>query len=298
MKKRILVVGGTGMLGRPVSHGLNEAGYQVRVMTRDGRKAREFFDNSFEVFAGNPLDVRCLEEALDGCVGIHISLPTEVEQQVAETVASIAPRKGVQRITYISGATVAEENRWIPIVNRKYLAEKAVAESGAPYTILCPTWVMESLPMFVNQDRATLFGKQSVPYHWVAAEDVASMVSTAYGIGGDATGRFIVHGPEAIQMREALQRYCAAFHPEVREVTSMPFWLVKLLAAVTRNHGLKGAGELMSYFEKVGEGDQKPSVNCVLGTPATTLDRWLQDRKAVDDRCRTPRKDLNLVTVP
>jgi hypothetical protein len=64
-------------------------------------------------------------------------------------------------------------------------------------------------------------------------------------------------------------------------VSSMPFWLVKMLAILTGNQELKGAGELMSYFEKVGEGSNFPKVNDVLGAPTMTLDNWLQKRKAL-----------------
>ncbi len=198
MKKIILVIGGTGMLGQPVSLCLKEAGFQVRIMTRDLQKARKTFDNSSEIFAGDPMDTSCLEEALNGCCyGVHISLPTEVEQQVAETVSRTASRHGVERITYISGATVAEENRWFPMINRKFLAEQAIREAGIPYTIFCPTWFMESLPRFVVQGRASVLDKQPHPYHWVAAEDYARMVSMAYGHDAAANKRFLVLGPEA-----------------------------------------------------------------------------------------------------
>jgi uncharacterized protein YbjT (DUF2867 family) len=262
---------------------LKDAGFQVRIITRDLQKARKTFDNSFEIFAGDPMDASGLEKAMDGCYGVHISLPTEVEQQVAENVAKAASRHGVERITYISGATVAEENRWFPMVDRKFLAEKAIRETGIPYTILCPTWVMEILPKFVNQGRASVLGKQPFPYHWVAAEDIARMVSQAYGHGAEATRRFIVHGPEAISMHEALKRYCAVFHPDIHDVSSMPFWLVRLLATLTGNRDLKGAGEMMSYFEKVGEGSNFPEVNDLLGAPTTTLDAWLKMKKSTTD---------------
>lgn len=284
MQKIILVIGGTGMLGQPVSHCLKEAGFQTRIMTRDLQKARKIFDDSFEVFAGDPMDTSCLEEALDGCHAVHISLPTEVEQQVAEAVARLAPKHGVERLSYISGATVAEENRWFPMINRKFLAEKVIREAGIPYTIFCPTWVMEILPMFVNQGRASVLGKQPHSYHWVAADDIAKMVSTAYGLGEAANQRFIVHGPEAILMQDVLRRYCAAFHPDIKEVSSMPFWLVKLLATLTGDQGLKGAGELMSYFEKVGEGNNFPKVNDILGTPTMTLDQWLEMKKSINTK--------------
>jgi uncharacterized protein YbjT (DUF2867 family) len=280
MQKMILVLGGTGRLGQPVAVALKEAGFRVRIMTRDLQKARKMFDNSFEVIEGDPMDPNCLEEALEGSDGVHISLPTEVEQPVAEAVSKIASRHGVERITYISGATVAAENRWYSMINRKFLAEKAIRESGIAYTIFCPTWVMEILPMFVNQGQASVLGSQPTPYHWVAADDIARMVSAAYGLEETANNRFIVHGPEAVRMDEALRRYCAMFHPEIKKVASMPFWLVKLLAALTHNQELKGAGEMMAYFEKVGEGSSFPEANGVSGAPATTLDSWLQSKKA------------------
>jgi hypothetical protein len=249
-------------------------------MTRDRQKASKLFDSSFEIVAGDPIDTGGLEQALDGCYGVHISLPTEVEQQVAEMVAKLAAKHGVERISYISGATVAEENRWFPVVNRKFLAEKAIRKGRIPYTIFCPTWFMESLPLFVVQGRASILGKQAYPSHWVAADDYARMVSTAYGLAEAANQRFIVHGPEAIRMHEALRRYCAVFHPDIKQVSTMPFWLVKLLAALTRNHELKFAGELMAYFDKVGEGNKAASIDSILGAPTTTLDMWLERRKA------------------
>lgn len=279
MKKTILVIGGTGLLGKPTSHRLNAAGFQVRVMTRDLQKARAIFDDSFEVFAGDATNVNCLEEALHGSYGVHISIPGKAEQQVAESVAKLASKHAVERISYISGATVAEENRWFPMVNGKFLAEKAICASGIPYAIFCPTWVMDVLPMFVNQGRAAVFGKQPCPYHWVAAEDIAKAVATAYELKEAPNKRFILHGPEAIRMQEALKRYCTAFHPEIKDVSSMPFWLVKLLATLTRNQGLQDAGEMMSYFEKVGEGSNLPEVDGILGAPVTTLDMWLRKRK-------------------
>jgi len=280
MQKTILVIGATGLLGQSVARCLKESGFQVRVMTRDRQKARQVFDDAFEIAAGDPMDTRCLEEALNGCYGVHISLPTEVEQQVAEAVAKAAPRHEVQRISYISGATVAEKNCWFPMVKRKFLAEKALRDGDTPSTIFCPTWVMESLPLFVVQGRATVLGRQPYPYHWVAAEDCAQMVSNAYHLREAADKRFIIHGPEAISMKEALGRYCARFHPELKKVSQMPIWLVKTLATVTRNQGLKGVGEMMAYFDKVGEMGNPAEANQMLGAPQITLDTWLARRNA------------------
>jgi len=280
MQKIILVLGATGTLGKPVSWALSEAGFRVRIMTRDLEKARAVFDNSFEIVVGDPMDPACLKEALAGCYGVHISLPNEVEQQVAELVAQLAPGYGIERITYISGATVAEEHRWFPMIDRKFLAEKAIQESGIPYIIFAPTWVMDGLPMFVNQGKAFVFGKQTYPYHWVAADDIARMVSSAYCLEEAANKRFILHGPEMIRLPEALRRYCSVFHPEIKSVSSMPFWLVKLLGTITGNRELIGAGEMMAYFEKVGEDTSLAKMDDILGVPELTFDTWMHKSMA------------------
>ncbi len=279
MQKMILVIGGTGMLGQPVARRLKEAGFGVRILTRDSAKARKLFDASFEVVAGDPLDGDGLEPALAGCQGVHISLPSEVELEVAEKVAQAASRRGVERLSYISGATVAEANRYFPMVDRKFRVEQALRESGVPTTIFCPTWVMEGLALFVRQGQASVLGQQPTPYHWVAADDCAQMVAEAYSQSDAANKRYFVFGPEAITMREALRRYCAVFHPEVKSVGTMPFWLVSVLAALMRDRGLKAAGEMMAYFEKAGEGVYAGAPQPPLAAPATTLEGWMKKRK-------------------
>lgn len=275
MEQKILVIGATGLLGAPVARCLKADGFQVRALTRDEAKARQAFDDSFEIVAADPLNVARLEEVLEGCQGVHINLPNEVEQQVAEQIAQIAAGKGVQRITYISGATVREENRWFPMADRKFRAEAAIRESGVAYTIFKPTWFMDALPLFVQNGRATIFGKQPHPYHWLAAADYARMVSAAYRTEAAAGKAFYIHGPDAMQMNDALTLYVAATHPEIQKVSNMPFWMAKSMAAMLRNPELKAVVGMMAYFEKVGEEGDPAEANRILGTPQITLKEWM-----------------------
>ena len=281
MKKRILVLGATGLLGKPVSFALQNAGYEVRVFTRDQKKAQAVFGDSFEIVAGDLLDEAQLNNAMRDCYGVHISLPSEVEQRAAEMVAAAAVDLGVKRISFISGASVAEETRAFPMIERKLLAEQAITTSGVPYSILCPTWVMESLPMFVQQGKANALGKQPYPYHWVAAEDIAAMVVKAYTNGNGQSDRCIVHGPQSILMLDALKRYVAVFYPQIKSISSMPLWLARLLAGLMNDAAFKFAVQMMAYFEKVGEGTMLPQSGCRLGEPKTTLDEWMTKRKAM-----------------
>lgn len=274
--KRILVIGATGLLGEPVARRLKRNGYTVRLMVRDDAKAAGIFGDDFEIVQGDIHNTESLAKSLDGCFGVHINLSGEMEQKGVENIASVAAKKALQRITYISGTSVAEENTWVPLIRRKFFAEKAIRDSGVAYTVFCPTWFMEVLPKFVRGNRAVVFGKQPHPYHFIAADDYARMVAAAYGLQEAVNKRFIIHGPEGILFHEALKQYCSAFHPEIKKVYVMPYWLASIISKVRNRKEMKVVSDFMAAFEKIGEKGDPSEANSILGAPNITLADWLR----------------------
>ncbi|MCL4250123.1 MAG: NAD(P)H-binding protein [Anaerolineae bacterium] len=279
MQKTILVLGGTGMLGVPVARRLKADGFEVRILARDPAKAQALLGDDFAICEGDVTDCASLELASEGCHGVHVSVGGDSEYRAAENVSNQAPRLGIKHITYVSGSTVREQNDWYPMVHQKLMAESAIQESGVPYTIFCPTWPMEQLPRFVRDGRAMLIGDLPAPYHWFAADDFAAMVSNAFQREAARNKRLYVHGPEAITVKSALERYCQTLHPEIKGVSAMPLFLARLMAAVTGNQMLKFAAGLMDYFRKVGEPGDPTEANELLGAPTTTLDAWIAQRR-------------------
>jgi uncharacterized protein YbjT (DUF2867 family) len=277
---KILILGGTGLLGVPVARRLQADGFAVRLLARDPDKARALFDDSFEVVAGDVTDVASLEKALADCDGVHISIAGPAELPAAQNVAALAPRLGLGRITYISGATAFEQNRWFPMTAAKLAAEEAFRACGVPFTLFCPTWPMEMLPRYARGGQPLMIGDQPLPVHWFAADDMARMISDAYQQPEAANKKLFVYGPEVITTVEALERYCRVFHPQVESVALMPIEAARGMAASTGNQMLGFFAELMAYFEKVGEPGDPAEANELLGAPATTLDAWLEQRKA------------------
>lgn len=277
-QKRILVLGATGLLGKPTAQKLNEAGFQVRLLARDTEKAASIFSSEYEIVPGDVTDLTALKAALQDCFGVHISVGGPVDQLSAENVAALARKQGVERITYISGATVAEENRYFPMVAQKLNAEKSIRESGVPYTIFCATWPMEQIARFSRDGSPFMMGTQPYPVHFFAEEDLGRMVASAYQSEEAANKRLYVYGPEAMTMTEAIKCYCRSFHPEVEKISVMPIWLAKLIAALTKNEDMKFAANLMGYFNKTAEVGDAAEANAILGAPATTLDAWMENR--------------------
>ena len=286
MSDPILVVGATGMLGEPVARQLAADGYTVRVLTRNPEKAKEKFGEHFEIFEGDVEQPDSLDAALMGCYGVHINLnggPTpesydRIEHKGTAAVAFAAMKFGVERLTYLSGTSVRQENRHFYGTNAKFQAESAIKDCGVPYTIFRASWFMESLPLFVRDGRASVIGKQPHPVHWVAAADYARMVSKAYQTPEAEDKTLYIYGSEAIPMPDALKTYCAVVHPDL-QVSSVPVWVIKLMATVTRNARLKDVANLMAYYENFVEDCDPTEANQLLGAPTTTLQQWSEARR-------------------
>ena len=278
MAERILVLGGTGLLGGAVARALAAVGWEVRVMTRRGDRARGGVGEEVEIVAGDVSDREGLRRAMIGCFGVHISIGGPVDFASAQKVCALARETGIGRITYISGATVCEQNRWFPMVAQKLEAERTIVDSGLPYTIFRPTWPMEMLERFARSGKPVMMGAQPYPLHWYAVDELGRMVTNAYRVSAAEKKAFYVHGPEGIPMKEALQRYCDRVFPGAKRVSVMPIPMAKLMGAVTRSPELRFAARLMEYFDKVGEMGDPAEANALLGAPRIRLEEWLENR--------------------
>ena len=265
------------MLGEPVARRLRADGYQVRIFTRNDEKARAQFGAEYEVAAGDIEDQSALLAALQGCQAVHVSLDggldVDLERRGAENVARVAARKGIHHITLLSGTSVTAENCWYAGTKAKFEAEAAVRASGVPYTIFQATFFMETLPRFVRGTRASILGSQPHPWHWVAANDYARMVSKACGTPGAANKTLRVFGPQRWTMREALQTYCSIARLDAK-IGVIPFWMASIIAGLSRDKTLQAVLPFFRYSEAVAEAGDPAEANALLGAPTTTLEQW------------------------
>lgn len=282
MNRRILVLGGTGTLGLPVSQSLVQAGHQVRVLARDGEKASQMLGAEIEVVEGDARNKQDIRNALTECDAVHISLPLQSELAAMKQVIEVGERTGLERITYISATTVCEANRWYELVDVKMRAERLLKASGIPSVIFCPTWAMETLHNFIRGKKAVLIvGKKPPPLHFVAAMDLGRMVAASYNDDRAIGKRLFVHGPEGMTLAEALERFVRICYPE-RRIMRMRLWQAQGMARVFRRKELAEAVKLIAYFDKVGELGDPTEANQLFGAPTTTLEEW----------CRTQKSDV------
>jgi len=274
---KILVIGASGLLAGPVIRKLDEKGYDLRLFSRSVKPS--MFVNDYEIAQGDVFNVADLEKAVSGCDAVHISLASADDVKAVSNIIEVSKRNGVRRISLVSGCTVAEENRWFRFIDDKFRTEQMIMQSGLSWYIFRPTWFFESLPMFVRNGKASVLGRLTDRYHWVAADDLGTMVADAYSTPGAENRIFYVYGPERYTMKEMLEKYCSALHPEIKSVGETPLLPLKIIAFLTRNSQLKFAASLFGYFEKVHEPDFSESDLALLTRPATEFDTWVKSKQ-------------------
>jgi len=253
---RVLILGATGTMGRPVAQGLVAAGHAVRALARNVERARRMLGPEVEVVEGDSTDRSRIATALGGCDAVHVSLPTESELVAVNHIVELARDGSAQklaRISYVSGTSVREENRWFPLVDVKMRAEEVLRRSGVAHTVFCPTWVMEVLANFVRPDRAVVIeGKNPPEFHFLAAADFGRMVATSHQDDRSIGKRLFIHGPGSITLPEAIRRFHEARFPRVKLLRLRP-WQARLVAKLTRNPSLGAVARLIAHFDTTEE---------------------------------------------
>jgi NADH dehydrogenase len=223
---RIVVTGGTGLIGREVVQLLISAGHDVTVTSRDPRPYPEWGGRVrvVQAFAGDPVS---LGRAFTGAeVVVHaIQFPNhpvedpkrgrtylQVDGAGTETAARVAKALGVRRFVYLSGAG-AGQDRPEPWFRAKDRAEAAIRGSGLEYGLARPSWIYgprdRSMNRFVFFCRylpvVPVIGDGRTAVYPIHVEDVAQAV-VQLALREDATAKVLdLGGPERLTMDEIVR---------------------------------------------------------------------------------------------
>ncbi|MFI5836696.1 SDR family oxidoreductase [Micromonospora sp. NPDC051300] len=206
MHTPILVTGGTGTLGRHVVPLLRAAGHPVRVLSRRGGPPG---DGVTHVTADLLTGVG-LEPALRGVTTVlHLAGGAKGDDRVAANLVHAARRTGVTHLAHVS-VTGADR---VPLawLRSKRDAERAVADSGLPWTVLRAAQfhdlVLTMLTAMAKLPVAPVPGGlrlQPVDAAEVAARLVELTLGAPAGLAPDLAG------PETLGLDELLTGYLAA----------------------------------------------------------------------------------------
>lgn len=244
VKPSVLVVGGTGFIGRRVVRRLIDRGFGVRVLTRNPRAAAiEFEGMPVELFSGSHGDPASAKRALEGieivyhlakCEGKRWQDYVDGDIEPTRVLARAALEAGVKRFiytgtiaSYASGrASDLIDNRTPvdPRISRRghYARSKAACEAllqamqreeGLPLVILRPGIVIGpgsppahlGVGRFSSETRVDYWGEGSNPLPFVVVDDVADALVLALDAPDIEGQALLVTSPPLMSARDYVE---------------------------------------------------------------------------------------------
>lgn len=131
MASPILVTGGTGTLGRHVVPLLSATGHDLRVLSRRSQASTD----GVEHVQGDLLSGEGLDATVAGAnTVLHLAGGPKGDEQATEHLVRAATRAGVRHLVHIS--VIGADRVPLGWFRSKLGAERAVTQSGVPWTIL------------------------------------------------------------------------------------------------------------------------------------------------------------------
>jgi uncharacterized protein YbjT (DUF2867 family) len=266
----ILVTGATGNVGRLVVDQLLAAGAKhIRALTNNpGKAALPAEVEVFEGYLGRPAT---LPAALEGVERMYLApLPRTVRE-----VVQLAKAAGVRHIVDLSSSDADNEAAGDPSGWHYYAVERAVEDSGMPWTHLRPGEFMTNTLGWAEQIRSTGVVRAAHANTATAIIDLGDIAAVAARVlleDGHIDKKYELTGPEAVKRRELARLIGEAIGREVRfeELTRE-----QALAELRPSMGeyaewyVDGIGMLVDYPQV-----PLPTVAQITGRPATTFAQW------------------------
>jgi uncharacterized protein YbjT (DUF2867 family) len=215
---KILVIGGTGMVGSTVVTGLLKQGVLVRVLSHSPEKLKKL-PTGVEGFRADLDDPDTLPAAFDGIDGVFLLNAVGLDETDQGLFAvSAAKAAKVKKIVYLS-VFMPQGSEKIPHFRSKLPVEKAVKESGLAYTILRPNnffqndlWLKDAIMQYSVYPQP-IGGKG---LNRVDVRDIADCAINALMKSGHENETYGVHGPDTLTGEGIAGTYTKHLGREVR----------------------------------------------------------------------------------
>ena len=263
---QVLVVGGTGTLGRQIARRALDDGHQVRCMVRTPRKAAFLQEWGCELTRGNLLEPDSLDYALDGVDAVIDAATSRPDDPKSIYITDwdgkvnllrACERAEVKRFVFLS-LLGAHRHRSVPLMDIKACTENLLESSDFDYTILQGAAFMQGV---ISQFAIPVLESQTV---WVSGsptaiaymntQDVARFAVAALNRPETIRNSFPVVGPKAWNSGEVVQ-FCERCTDKSARVFRMgPAPILALQAIASFFEPAVNIAERLAFAEVTGSG--------------------------------------------
>ncbi|QIG54768.1 NmrA family NAD(P)-binding protein [Altererythrobacter sp. BO-6] len=289
----ILIVGGSGRLGRAVANRLLEAGNKVRVSSRKPASLHDLTSLGAEAVR---LDLRKPEEfvpALEGVSRVFTAAHAltgrrsdsidAVDLVGHQKLIDAARRAGVEHFVYTS-AQGARLDHPVHFWSAKAAVEAYLEKSGLRFTVLRPSafmdlYAFELIGRPISQGKTVhLLGSGSRTRNLVAVSDIAELAVRVLTSEEFVDTHLEVRGPADFSDREIIDFYSSKMSRTAR-VRSVPQWALKPIAALMApiHSGIANLLRLPTELAEAGDATIQHSKTITGGT-TLSADPILRER--------------------
>jgi uncharacterized protein YbjT (DUF2867 family) len=269
----ILVTGATGNAGGGVINGLLELGADVRGLVRKGSEGE--LPDGVEAAAGDLNDPESLRGPLDDVSAVFLLSGYEgIERSLA-----LMGEAGVERMVLLSSSAAPTGNLDNAVARYHILSERAVIDSGLPWTFLQPNSFMSNayrwLPQLEEGDVIRgPFG--DVAISTIDPADLGAVAARALTSGDHEGKTYRLSGPEALLPREQVAIMAKYAGRDMR------FEAQTDEEARTEMEGQMPTEYVDAFFEFFSEGtvDETtvhPTVKEVTGREPRSFEQWAEE---------------------
>jgi uncharacterized protein YbjT (DUF2867 family) len=239
----LLIVGGTGTLGRQIVLQALTKGYPVRCLVRNFRKANFLKEWGAELVYGDlsqPETIPPCFKGISAVIDASTSRPNElnglksVDLDGKLALIEAAKAANIQRFIFCSTQNL-EQFPNIPLMRLKQTIENSLKESGISYTIFRLTGfyqglieqyaipILENLPIWVTNENTCV--------SYMDTQDIAKFCLRALQLPETSNQTFFLGGPKGWISSEIIS-LCEQLAGQSAKVQKVPIFLLKLVSEI------------------------------------------------------------------
>ena len=237
----LLIVGGTGTLGRQIVLQALTKGYQVRCLVRNLRKANFLKEWGAELVYGDltlpetiPSNLRGITAIIDASSRPYDVSTKKVDWDGKLVLIDAAKTANIQRFIFCSTLNL-EQFPTIPLMRMKQGIEKKLKQSSIPYTIFRLTGfyqglieqyaipILEDLPIWVTNENTRV--------SYMDTQDIAKFCLRALQLPQTKNKTFLLGGPKG-WLSEEIITLCEQLAGQSAKVKRIPISILKLSSQI------------------------------------------------------------------